>query len=151
LRPKIQEPHSPHPKSLARRKSTQQPCTTRTQLHFTTHKPHCQHPHPTPAIQADTTPISPIAPYPDGQFRASSIAASIEISKIPREQASPAFAIKPALDGCRIGQSVGGHRRMPWRAVLASPSSVPTGSRTAKQLARTAGTPPNPVVSFRFF
>jgi hypothetical protein len=41
---------------------------------------------------AVSRPIAPTAPYPDGQFRASSIAAVIEISKIPREQASPALA-----------------------------------------------------------
>jgi hypothetical protein len=36
-------------------------------------------------------------------------------------------------------------------AGYAPPSSAPAGSHATKQLARIAGTPPNPVVSFRFF
>jgi hypothetical protein len=56
-------------------------------------------------IQAAQWHISPIIPYPDGQFRSSSIAAWFEISKIPREQAFPAIAPVPVLDGCRIGPS----------------------------------------------
>jgi hypothetical protein len=36
-------------------------------------------------------------------------------------------------------------------ARIEPPSSAPMGSQATKQLARTAGTPPNPVVSFRFF